>query len=91
MTRLNPVVRSAGMRGRMRHERRLEQLQPSWFGCFVGAWGDISVSFIAARSTPMGWEEGDFIMHIYSNMRVQVYLFSIPEAVIRRFTNWKLN
>lgn len=58
VTRLNPTVRPAGMRGGEFHERRLEQLQPSWFGYFVGGWGDVSVSFIAARSTPMGWEEG---------------------------------
>lgn len=76
VTRLNPTIESAGTRGGESNEgSRFEQLQPSWFGCFVGAWGGISLSFIAAQSTPMGWKEGEFIIHIYSNTDIQYFFF----------------
>lgn len=37
---------------------------------------ELSLSFIAAQYTPMGWGEGEFIMDL------QVYFFSILESVI---------
>lgn len=41
-------------------------------------------SFTAAQSTPMGWEEGEFRMHMYSSMDLQVYFyFSILESVLK--------
>lgn len=51
--RLNPTVQSAGTRSGECNECKFQQLQPSGF-VFVGAWGGVSLSFIAAQYTPMG-------------------------------------
>lgn len=70
--RLNPAIQSAGTWGGECKERRFEQFG-TWVFC--RSLGLNFTEFYCCSVYLMGWEEREFIVHIYSNLDLQVYFF----------------